>query len=162
MKDKGKACYIGDTAKDIGLSQRTIRYYEELGFIRPTRTEGRFRNYSEKDLDLLRLIVQFKNLGMSLEDIRSLFIPGKEGLSAPALRNLREKLSSRREQIQLKIGACQKGLQQIDRVLAILSNCSDCGQPALKGRCDACLQQRGGGASPLIAPLFDRGAAEKE
>ncbi|HZE05620.1 MAG TPA: MerR family transcriptional regulator [Solirubrobacteraceae bacterium] len=59
---------IGEVASRLGLSLRTIRYYEELGLIGPTqRTEGGFRLYSDQDIDRLALIKHIKPLGLTMQ-----------------------------------------------------------------------------------------------
>jgi DNA-binding transcriptional MerR regulator len=64
---------IGEVAERIGLSLRTIRYYEEVGLVVPSgRTQGGFRLYTDHDIERLRLIKQMKPLEFSLEDMRSL------------------------------------------------------------------------------------------
>ncbi len=63
---------IGDAATRVGLSARTLRYYEELGLITPSAyTAGGERRYGEADLELLARIVELRDvLGMNLEEIR--------------------------------------------------------------------------------------------
>ena len=64
---------IGEVAERIGLSLRTIRYYEEVGLAVPSaRSQGGFRLYAEADVDRLRVIMQMKPLGFSLEEMREL------------------------------------------------------------------------------------------
>lgn len=59
---------IGEVADKVGLSLRTIRYYEEIGLISPSgRTEGGFRLYTDSDVERLRLVTVLKPVGMSLE-----------------------------------------------------------------------------------------------
>lgn len=154
MNGNRKTYYIGDIARDLGLSQRAIRYYEELGFIKPTRTEGRFRTYSEGDVDLLRTVIRFKDLGMSLDEIRALFVPGRDVLTADCVRKLRESLSQRRREFESRIGKYEEGIRQIDHVLGILSNCATCGRPSEDGICEQCLKDHGGERMPLISPLL--------
>jgi DNA-binding transcriptional MerR regulator len=61
---------IGEVAERVGLSLRTVRYYEEVGLVSPaTRSEGGFRLYSEEQIGRLRLITQMKPLGFSLEQM---------------------------------------------------------------------------------------------
>jgi len=63
---------IGDVALRTGLTQRTIRYYEELGLL-PTagRTQGDFRLFSERDIARLDKIVKLRDLfRFSLAEIR--------------------------------------------------------------------------------------------
>jgi MerR family copper efflux transcriptional regulator len=64
---------IGHVAERVGLSLRTVRYYEEVGLLTPTgRTAGGFRLYSEEDVDRLRFLKGMKPFGLTLEEIREL------------------------------------------------------------------------------------------
>ncbi len=65
---------IGEVADRLGLSLRSIRYYEESGLVTPSaRTQGGFRLYTEPDVSRLLLIMQMKPLGFSLEEMREVF-----------------------------------------------------------------------------------------
>ena len=62
--------HIGRVAQIVGLSLRTIRYYEEIGLVTPSgRTAGGFRLYCEQDIDRLLLIKRMKPLGYPLEEM---------------------------------------------------------------------------------------------
>ena len=63
---------IGDVAARTGLTQRTIRYYEEMGLLPPpARTQGEYRLYSPDDVTRLQRVVRLKELcGFSLAEIR--------------------------------------------------------------------------------------------
>lgn len=65
---------IEQVALRIGLTKRTLRYYEEVGLLPPTdRTEGNYRRYSESDMQRLNRIKELRDLlGFSLNDIREL------------------------------------------------------------------------------------------
>ncbi len=64
---------IGEVAERVGLSLRTVRYYEEVGLLAPLgRTEGGFRLYGQEHVDQLLLIKQMKPLGLSIEEMRTL------------------------------------------------------------------------------------------
>jgi len=61
---------IGEVAESIGLSLRTIRYYEEVGLVRPSaRSQGGFRLYSDADVARLQLIKWMKPLDFTLEQM---------------------------------------------------------------------------------------------
>ena len=65
--------HIGEVAERIGLSLRTIRYYEEVGLLTPSaRTQGGFRLYTEADATRLQLVKDMKPLGFSLDEMRDL------------------------------------------------------------------------------------------
>jgi DNA-binding transcriptional MerR regulator len=64
---------IGEVAERVGLSLRTIRYYEEVGLVSPAdRSQGGFRLYSEDDVQRLVVLKGMKPLGLSLTEIRQL------------------------------------------------------------------------------------------
>lgn len=64
---------IGEVAERIGLSQRTIRHYDDLGIVKPSaRTAGGFRLYTDADVQRFLLIKPFKPLGIGLEMVRTL------------------------------------------------------------------------------------------
>lgn len=63
---------ISQLADEFDISTRTIRYYEEMGLIHPTRTDGGQRIYSKKDRTVLRLILRGKRFGFSLEEIKEM------------------------------------------------------------------------------------------
>jgi len=64
---------IGEVAEQVGLSLRTVRYYEEMGLVTPeSRTEGGFRLYTEEQVQRLALIKEMKPLGFTVEEIRDL------------------------------------------------------------------------------------------
>jgi DNA-binding transcriptional MerR regulator len=65
---------IGEAAERMGLTQRTLRFYEEKGLLKPpTRMEGGFRLYSPEDIERIEQIKQLKQLlGFSLADIKQM------------------------------------------------------------------------------------------
>src|SRR5579872_3694565 len=60
---------IGEACAQLGLSARTLRYYEELGFIQPTRTAGGHRLYGERELEMVRRVGRMQAIGFSLRTI---------------------------------------------------------------------------------------------
>ena len=61
---------IGEVAERVGLSLRTVRYYEEMGLVSPEkRTEGGFRLYSENEIERLELIKRMKPLGFTVQEM---------------------------------------------------------------------------------------------
>jgi DNA-binding transcriptional MerR regulator len=64
---------IGEVAEEVGLSLRTVRYYEEVGLVTPSdRTPGGFRLYTDEDIARLQLVKEMKPLGFTLEEMRDL------------------------------------------------------------------------------------------
>jgi MerR family transcriptional regulator, repressor of the yfmOP operon len=66
---------IGDVAERVGVTTRTIRYYEELGLLgtASARTKGAHRLYSEADIARLEELIRLRDLlGLSLEELVAL------------------------------------------------------------------------------------------
>lgn len=63
---------IGDVAERSGLPQKTIRYYEEIGLVRPDRSANGYRRFREADLHKLTFLGRARALGFSIEDCRTL------------------------------------------------------------------------------------------
>ncbi|WP_342430904.1 MerR family DNA-binding transcriptional regulator [Neobacillus sp. FSL H8-0543] len=63
---------ISDLVEEFGISQRTIRYYEELGLLHPRRTAGNHRIYTKRDRARIKMILRGKHLGFSLQDAAAL------------------------------------------------------------------------------------------
>ena len=75
MAERERACLqIGEVAERTGVTQRTLRFYEEKGLLTPpTRMEGGFRLYSEDDVRRVEQIKQLqKLLGLPLAEIKEL------------------------------------------------------------------------------------------
>jgi DNA-binding transcriptional MerR regulator len=71
---------IGELAQRFGLNVRTVRYYEGLALLpAPQRSESGYRLYSEADAERLRLVLQAKRVGFSLDQIRQIIELGRRG-----------------------------------------------------------------------------------
>ena len=87
---------IGDVARELNLSTRTIRYYEELGLLGDVRRRGgRRRVYGEEEIARLRFIGKLKLLGLSLEEVAELNDVHARGSTRGMLERLVPKLDAR-------------------------------------------------------------------
>jgi MerR family transcriptional regulator/heat shock protein HspR len=71
VTDRGKPVYmIGVVADMLKVHPQTLRFYEKKGLVRPGRTEGQTRMYSEEDLDeIARLLRLTRDLGVNLAGV---------------------------------------------------------------------------------------------
>lgn len=68
-----KPVQIGELAKKLGITTRTIRYYEEIGLMGSAeRLGGGARMYSRADVLRLKFILKMKELGLSLKEMQEL------------------------------------------------------------------------------------------
>ncbi|MEO0496217.1 MAG: MerR family transcriptional regulator [Pseudomonadota bacterium] len=63
---------IQNASQATGLPPKTIRYYEEIGLIAPSRTENGYRHFGDADLNALRFLASARGLGFKLEQCRQL------------------------------------------------------------------------------------------
>ncbi len=71
MNDEGRPCYVISVAAEmLGTRTHTLRYYEKVGIIRPFRSPGNIRLYSEEDIALMRRIRHLMNdLGVNIAGV---------------------------------------------------------------------------------------------
>ena len=63
---------IRDAADVTGLPAKTIRYYEDIGLVRPLRSDNGYRAFSQSQLHKLTFLGRARALGFSIEDCRNL------------------------------------------------------------------------------------------
>jgi DNA-binding transcriptional MerR regulator len=91
-----------------GISTRTLRYYDEIGILKPARINSSgYRIYGQNEVDRLQQILFYRELGVNLDSIREIVTaPSFDG--ANALREHREKLLEKKEQLDLLIANVDK------------------------------------------------------
>ncbi|WP_139415796.1 heat shock protein transcriptional repressor HspR [Agromyces laixinhei] len=70
MHERSPLFVISVAAELAGMHPQTLRQYDRLGLVSPTRTAGKSRRYSMRDVAQLREIAQLSSEGVSLEGIR--------------------------------------------------------------------------------------------
>ena len=63
---------IGDVADASGLTAKTIRYYEDIGLVRPARRTNGYRDFAETDVHKLTFLARARSLGFSIGACRTL------------------------------------------------------------------------------------------
>ncbi|KAF0824160.1 MerR family transcriptional regulator [Cytobacillus firmus] len=95
-------------AQLAGVSSRTLRYYDEIGILKPARTNSSgYRIYGQKEVDRLQQILFYRELGISLDQIKEI-ITAHAFDAADALKEHREKLLEKRKQLDLLITNVEK------------------------------------------------------
>jgi DNA-binding transcriptional MerR regulator len=109
---------VGAVAERLGVSPRTIKYYEELGLIEPeTRSLGGFRLYGEEEVRRLERILRMKGIGYSLATIRELLAvrdAAQEADKATVLKEVAGRLRERERDATVRIQQIQNDLKQAE------------------------------------------------
>lgn len=96
---------ISEVCEELGLSARTVRYYEELGLLPGVRRRANGRRvYGDDQVERLRFIQRLKALGLSLAEIRDLnAVYAIGGSTKQMLGHLRDLLDSRLDELDTRI-----------------------------------------------------------
>ena len=108
---------IGDVAREVGTTPRTIRYYEEIGLLNGLgpRASGAHRIYTPEEVERLREVIRLKELlGVTLEELKTLLA------AEEARAEVREQL--RREDVDpaRRSELLEEALGHIERQLALV------------------------------------------
>lgn len=130
---------IGKLAAIAATKVQTIRYYEEIGLVRPfSRTEGGHRIYGPEDVKRLKFIRHGRELGFGIDEIRQLLVladdPETSCSAADAIARTQleqveirlEKLKVLRKELLRMVGECGHGRVSHCRVIEVLSDHRHC------------------------------------
>lgn len=110
----------GDLARATGETVRTVRFYEEQGLLRPVAvSEGGHRRYDRAALEQLQLILDFRELGLSIPDVRALLTTREGCRTAVDFRQLlRERLPAHIAQARNRIERMRRLESELRQALA--------------------------------------------
>ncbi|MCZ8541260.1 MerR family transcriptional regulator [Psychrobacillus psychrodurans] len=102
-----------------GISARTLRYYDEIGLLKPTRINSSgYRIYCVTEVNRLQQILFYRELGVNLESIKEIMTsPAFDGTQA--LRDHRDKLLEKRVQLDALINNVDKSIKQTERKISM-------------------------------------------
>jgi DNA-binding transcriptional MerR regulator len=148
-KDAPALLTVRDAAERLGVTPRTLKYYEERGLVSPTRSEGRYRLYDEEDLKRFGRILRLRSLGFSLHGITEMLkrplepVEGGHRYSTESLRQIRDAIHEQVEALDVRIETMRRELKEAQKLRAELSPDLDYLERRLAGEnADALLEQR--------------------
>jgi len=101
-------------ARLAGISTRTLRYYDEIGLLKPARINSSgYRIYGQKEVDKLQQILFYRELELSLDAIKEI-ITSPSFDEVRALKEHREKLLMKRKQLDLLIKNVEKSIESAE------------------------------------------------
>ncbi len=117
---QGPTMLIGEVAAATGLTQRTLRYYEEIGLLpAAARLEGGYRLYSADDVTRLRRIVELKRmLGFSLVEVKEMLELEDERKEHRSVYHREVDPVTRREAVAKSLALARRQLATLDSRLA--------------------------------------------
>ena len=105
---------ISDLARELDITTRTIRFYEEQGMLSPER-RGLERVYSARDKVTLKLILRGKRIGFSLAECRDLIgLYDPSGDNQRQLTTMLKKIAERRAQLDQQLLDIQQMQLELD------------------------------------------------
>ncbi len=105
---------IQELAQLSGVSTRTLRYYDEIGLLKPARTnEAGYRFYGQAQVDLLQQILFYRALDMKLATIQDI-IQAPHFQHFKALKSHRAALLKRKEQLETILQTVEKTILSIE------------------------------------------------
>ncbi len=96
---------IGDVAASSGLPAKTIRYYEDIGLVKPLRDTNGYRVFRDRDLHKLAFLGRARALGFTIEDCRTLLALYEDDTRASA--DVKRIANQHLVQIEAKIAALE-------------------------------------------------------
>lgn len=147
---KANLIKVGALARMLKVTPRTVRFYEDMGLIRPSsRTSGGFRLYSEEQVERFRAVLALKEIGFTLEEIRDYQATACEGeIAFDVMSRLRGSVSAGLSNVKERIKHLERAMEDLSRTDEILSRCTGCDEKALDADCFDCLKEFGGGTLP--------------
>lgn len=109
---------VGEVAERLGVSPRTIKYYEEIGLVGPeSRSQGGFRLYGKREVERLERILRMKGMGYSLAAIREILAvrdTAQEADKVTVLKTVRRHLKEREREAAERIRQMQEDLKRAE------------------------------------------------
>ncbi|WP_345813919.1 MerR family transcriptional regulator [Paraburkholderia sp. PREW-6R] len=174
--DASSLMTVREAAERLGVTARTLKYYEERGLVSPTRSEGRYRLYDEEDLQRFGRILRLRSLGFSLHSITEMLkrplepVDGAHRYSTESLQQIRDAIAQQVQALDARIESMRRELKEAHKLRAELSPDLDYLERRLAGEnADALLARRRGSvtraraasASPAKRPARASKAKDK-
>lgn len=107
MRTGTNARTVGAVAGLTGVSVRTLHHYDHIGLVVPsTRTAAGYRHYTDADIERLHLVLVYRSVGLSLDEIRTLLDDPEADVPAH-LKRQHELLLERADRLQHTIKAVE-------------------------------------------------------
>lgn len=112
---------VGEAAKKLGVTVRTLQYYDKEGLLSPSAaSEGGRKLYTDKDLVMLHQIISLKSLGFSLDDIKHRLISLETPTDvATALTEQADSIREKIEQLTASLTAIEQLKEEVLQIQTV-------------------------------------------
>lgn len=149
---------IGDAAVALGVTPRTIRFYEGEGLLQAQRSPGGTRYYRELEVQRLRAILALASAGIPIEDIRNL--AGKRGQHATGNRAshaVGADLEALETECCERITALKRAVAALRDAEALVRQCRGCRRQPDSEHCPDCPVKQARARVPMASLIWDQG-----
>ncbi|CAE6930469.1 hypothetical protein R75471_04737 [Paraburkholderia domus] len=162
-KDPPTLLTVRDAAERLGVTPRTLKYYEERGLVSPSRSEGRYRLYDEDDLKRFGRILRLRSLGFSLHGVTEMLkrpleaVDGGHRYSHESLQQIHDALAQQVDALDTRIEAMRRELKEAQKLRSELAPDLDYLERRLAGEnADFLLEQRRNARAKMADPSAKR------
>ena len=130
---------VGEIADEYGITPRTLRFYEECGLLRPTRSGGNTRKYSGENERRLKVILKLAAAGLTISDISELAgIRKKNRSGSEASREVAANLEKIQADIESKMNLLKYLHKELGKTMDKISHCRTCRKKPSRNVCLHC------------------------
>jgi DNA-binding transcriptional MerR regulator len=132
--------HIGKLAKAAGTTTRTVRFYEEMGLIKPEcRSEGGFRCYCHDQLVRVRMILSLKEMAFDLDQIKAILCKQDiQGTGGDLAQSILGDLNAQLEDVEAQIEHFQRVRSKLTQTISSICECLPCDKRVGERLCSAC------------------------
>jgi DNA-binding transcriptional MerR regulator len=130
---------IGELAKRLGTSVSALRFYEQQGLVKPRRTEGGTRQYTEENLKRFQALLALASLDVPLDRIRALtLIRPSSNTGDAASKQVETELAHLEEELETMRERLEHAEADIKLARRRLSGCHQCKKQPVHSVCHDC------------------------
>jgi len=154
---------IGDMARFLGTTVRTLRYYEDEGIITAAKSQGGTRYYAVDEIDACRTALTLSRLGLGLDLVKRLACGRKRCATGDeAARRMLEVLDDVRAYATERLALFARLAEDLDLVGGFVRACEGCRNRPDRYGCPDCPMERNRDRSELARLIWDRSPLRDE
>lgn len=138
--DKPQRLTLKEMVRGAQTTARAVRFYEAQGLIgSAARSPGGHRWFHQSELDKLRLVIDLRTCGFSIDEIRTVLQAKSRGTTArEAAVDVQNLLSTHLQELQRKVAVIERLGREFSVSLQLLDQCAHCDDPRGLEACPTC------------------------